>query len=111
VSFVEPRSDAGRSPKVARAPGVMAVEAGTDRPRAAALSATARAQAWAINRARSPARSSARVVDISGGGGVTLPPEAWWGVLRKGLGDILGVQPGDRVSVEGGSRSRPRRER
>jgi putative ABC transport system permease protein len=103
VSFVEPRSSRALA-EVRALPGVMAVEPVRTVP--VRLRFGHRSRQLAITgQVASPDLS--RVVDISGRV-VTLPPEGL--VVSKVLGDILGVKPGDRVSVEVLEGARPVRE-
>ncbi len=93
VAFVEPRSPRALH-EVAALPGVMAVEAVRTVParlhfghRSRQLAVTGQAAKPDLN----------RIIDISGRV-ITLPPEGL--VLSKILGDTLGVETGDRVTVE-----------
>jgi putative ABC transport system permease protein len=103
VSFALPRS-AGALAEVRSLPGVMAVEPLRVVP--ARLRFGHRSRQLAIT-GQLAAPDLSRVVDISGRV-VTLPPEGL--VVSKVLGDILGIRPGDRVTVEVLEGERPVRE-
>jgi putative ABC transport system permease protein len=103
VTFVEPRS-ARALAEVRALPGVLAVEPVRTVP--ARLRFGHRSRQLAITgQVASPDLS--RVVDISGRV-IALPPEGL--VVSKVLGEILGVRPGDQVSVEVLEGARPVRE-
>ena len=103
VSFVEPRSSRALA-EVRSLPGVLAVEPVRSVP--ARLRFGHRSRQLAIT-GQLAAPDLSRVVDLSGEV-VTLPPEGL--VLSKVLGDVLGVRPGDRVTVEVLEGARPVRE-
>jgi putative ABC transport system permease protein len=93
ISFVEPRSSRALA-EVRSLPGVMAVEPVRSVP--ARLRFGHRSRQVAIT-GQIGAPDLSRVVDLSGEV-VTLPPEGL--VVSKVLGDVLRVEPGDRVTVE-----------
>lgn len=100
VSFVEPRSS-GALHELASLPGVMAVEPVRTVPARLRFGHRSRQLAITGQVARP---DLSRVVDVSGDV-VPLPPEGL--VVSKILGEILGVRPGDRVTVEVLEGSRP----
>ncbi len=103
VSFVEPRS-ARALAEVGSLPGVMAVEPVRTVP--ARLRFGHRSRQLAITGQLAEPDLS-RVVDLSGQV-IALPPEGL--VVSKILGEVLGVRPGDRVTVEVLEGARPVRE-
>jgi putative ABC transport system permease protein len=103
VSFVEPRS-ARALAEVRALPGVMAVEPLRTVP--ARLRFGHRSRQLALTGQLAQPDLS-RVVDLSGRV-IALPPEGL--VISKVLGEILGVRPGDRVTVEVLEGARPVRE-
>lgn len=93
VAFVEPRSPRALY-EIEALPGVMAAE--TVRTVPARLRFGQRSRQLALT-GQTASPDLNRIVDISGRI-VTLPPEGL--VLSRILGDILAVQPGDRITVE-----------
>lgn len=93
VTFVEPRSDAARH-ALARLPGVVAVE--PQRSVAARVRAGHRERYLAITGVEPGARLR-RIVDAQGRE-VRLVPSGV--VLSKTLGEVLGVDAGDSISIE-----------
>ncbi|HEY6552832.1 MAG TPA: ABC transporter permease [Vicinamibacteria bacterium] len=103
VSFVEPRSS-GALHEIAGLPGVMATEPVRTVPARLRFGHRSR-QLAIIGQVAAPDLN--RVVDLAGHV-ITLPPSGL--VISKILGEILGVKPGDRITVEVLEGARPVRE-
>ena len=103
VSFVEPRS-ARALAEMGSLPGVMAVEPVRSVPARLRFGHRSRQLAITGQLARP---DLSRVVDLSGEV-IALPPEGL--VISQILGEVLGVKPGDRVTVEVLEGARPVRE-
>jgi putative ABC transport system permease protein len=103
VTFVEPRDSQARH-ALARLPGVIAVE--PQRTVAVRIRAAHRQRYLAITGVDAVQRFK-RIVDRNGDP-IRLPPAGM--VLSLMLGNVLGVKPGDTVSVEVLEGSRPQRQ-